>query len=242
MKTSSAHHHASFKTVTLNVKSNPEMSQKKVVHDVQKASHQGSLIAWQEIGPKRYFQAIKKLGPDWGHYMPHDGGLHIPDPISWKKSVWKLEGKGFIRTHHGLHDVSPNRYITWVKLKNRATGQDIVRINTHLVSGAFSHHDKTTGWRREHWHEHIQKLEHLVAHFQKQGLQVIVSGDFNRDSNHVLGHQVHYDNNIHVGTHGKSTYDYMMHTRGKHLKLLGAHVSHGYASDHDAVVGKYELE
>ena len=94
--------------------------------------------------PEFYFKAIRDLRPEWGHYMPHDGGLHIPNPISWKKDQWKLEDAGFVKTHPGKAKVSPNRYITWAKLKNKASGQEIVRINTHLVSGAFSHGHRPT--------------------------------------------------------------------------------------------------
>lgn len=243
MSVKPAHHRYAFKTLNLNVKSNPEMSQQKVVHDVRKASHQAGLIGWNEISPKRYFDAIKQLGPEWNHYMPHDGGLRIPNPISWKKSVWKKEDAGFVKTHNGKAHVSPNRYITWVKLKHRASGKEVVRINTHLVSGGWSKGQRpTTAWRREMWHEHIRKLEHLVHHFEKQGLDVIVGGDFNRDSFHVLGKEVAYDNKLNVGTHGASTYDYLMHTRSPDLHKLGAHVQHGYASDHDAVIGRYSLE
>ena len=41
-----------FRTATINVKSNPEMRQASVVHDVRKASHQASVIGWQEIEPE----------------------------------------------------------------------------------------------------------------------------------------------------------------------------------------------
>lgn len=230
-----------FRTVSLNVKSNPVMSQRAVVHDVKKAAREGGLIGWNEIGPDRYFAAIKKLGPDWGHYMPHDGGLRIPNPISWKEKVWKKEDAGFLRTHDGLAKVSPHRYITWVKLKHRASGQEIVRVNTHLVSGAWSKPRATTEWRRDQWHEHMDDLKKLVSRFERQGLTVVIGGDFNRDSYKVLGDRVAYDNKLHVGTHGHSTLDYMMHTRSDALKRLGGHVERGFASDHDAVVVRYGL-
>lgn len=88
----------------------------------------------------------------------------------------------------------------------------------------------------------MHKLDQLVKHFEHQGLPVIVGGDFNRDSYKVLGNDVRYDNDLHVGTHGKhTTYDYLMHTRNKHLQLKNAHVVHGYASDHDEVVATYDL-
>lgn len=231
-----------FKTVTINVKSNPVMDQASVVHDVKRAAKEGSLIGWNEIGPERYRKAIRDLGPDWGHYMPHDGGLKIPNPISWKKSEWKLKGEGFLKTHNGEAKVSPNRYITWVKLENKKTGKTIVRMNTHLVSGAFSEPKPTTGWRREMWHKHMEKLHDLVARFEKKGYPVIVGGDFNRDSFKVLGNQVKYDNDIHVGTHGKSTYDYLMHTPNSSLQSHGAKVDHGFRSDHDSVAVTYTIK
>ncbi|MFT3714213.1 MAG: hypothetical protein QM817_41650 [Archangium sp.] len=231
-----------FRTVNINVKSNPEMSQKAVVHDVRRASHAGSLIGWNEISPARYFKAIRNLGPEWGHYMPHDGGLHIPNPISWKKDQWKLEDAGFVKTHPGKAKVSPNRYITWAKLKNKASGQEIVRINTHLVSGAFSHgHRPTTEWRQKMWATHMRKLDALVKKFEDKGLTVIVGGDFNRDSFKVMGNRMAYDNKLNVGTHGRSTYDYLMHSKNGHLRRIGGRVMGNYASDHDAVVARYAL-
>lgn len=232
-----------IRTATINIKSNPLMSIDKVRHDVHVAAHQAGLIGWQEITTKggNYFQEIRKLGPNWSHYMPHDGGLAIPNPISWNEKIWKKSDAGFIRTHHGLAGVSPNRYITWVKLKNKATGKEVVRINTHLVSGAFSgksHHQ----WRLDHWKSHMHQLDQLVKKFEKQGLDVIVGGDFNRDSRKVLGNHVAYDNKLDVGTHGKSTYDYLMHTKHGHLKKVGGHIHHDFFSDHDAVVAAYQLK
>ncbi|MHB8878928.1 MAG: exonuclease/endonuclease/phosphatase family protein [Myxococcaceae bacterium] len=232
----------SFKTVTINVKNNPVMPQSAVVHDVEKAAKAGSLIGWNEIGPDRYFKAIKDLGPNWNHYMPHDGGLKIPNPISWKKSEWEKLDAGFVKTHGGEAKVSPNRYITWVKLKNKDTGKTVVRMNTHLVSGAWGEHKPTTAWRREMWNKHMSKLHDLVAKFEKQGHAVVVGGDFNRDSYKVLGDQVAYDNKLNVGTHGRSTLDYLMHTRGDGLAKTGARVQGGYASDHDAVVVRYQIK
>ena len=84
-------------------------------------------------------------------------------------------------------------------------------------------------------------LSAKVAQFKAQGLDVIVGGDFNRDSHKVLGNQVVYDNKLNVGTHGRSTYDYMMHTPSAHLKKRGVRIDHHFKSDHDAVVVRYSL-
>lgn len=240
-----------FTTVNVNVKSNPPMSQDKVLHDVRRAAAAGDIIGWNEIdmvkGPggkkdDRYFDAVKSLGPSWGHYMPKDGGLRIPNPISWKKKEWDLVDSGFRRTHKGKSEVSPNRYVTWVQLKNKKTGDTIVRMNTHLVSGAWSGGaKKAKEWRKDQWNTHMRKLKEMVARFERKGLPVIIGGDFNRDSYKLFGNKVNYDNNIHVGTHGKSTYDYVMHTPNKDLKRTGGTIQRDYASDHDAVVIKYQL-
>ncbi len=226
-----------FRTATVNVKSNPEMRQASVVHDVRKASHQASVIGWQEIEPERYRQAIRDLPANWSHFMPKGSA----NPISWRNDVWKKTGGDSITTHKGLAGVTPHRNITWVKLKHRETGKEVVRINTHLISGAWSEHKPTTEWRREQWREHMSQLNDLVRHFEKQGAEVIVGGDFNRDSFKVLGDHVRYDNKLNVGTHGRSTLDYMMHTKGPELVNLGTRVQGGYATDHDAVVGRYRL-
>lgn len=232
-----------FKTASINVKSNPVMPQSSVVHDVKQAAKQAGLIGWQEIGPSRYFDAIENLGPKWAHYMPRDGKKRIPIPISWDKEQWQRKDAGFLRTHNGLAKVSPHRHISWVKLRNKATGQDVVRINTHLVSGAWSSPKPTTEWRRKMWNIHMDKLENLVAKFQKQGLNVIVGGDFNRDSYKVLGNKVKVDNDLHVGTHGRSTLDYVMHaSKGKVLEKEGVKIHKNYDSDHNAVVVKYSLD
>ena len=231
----------SFRTVTMNVKSNPEMPQASVVHDVRAAAREGSLIGWQEIKPARYFDAIKDLGPGWGHFMPKDGNQRIAIPISWKKSEWEKLDAGFVRTHNGRAKVSPHRYITWVKLQNKDTGNTVVRINTHAISGAFNGQKPTTEFRREMWHKHMDELREMVAGFKRRGENVVIGGDFNRDSFRVLGDQVIYDNKLNVGTHGRSTLDYLMHT-GRDLHRQNVKVKRAFRSDHDAVVATYKLD
>ena len=87
----------------------------------------------------------------------------------------------------------------------------------------------------------MDKLHDLVARFQKKGENVVIGGDFNRDSYKSLGRQVRYDNDLHVGTHGRSTYDYLM-SSGRGVEAQQVKVKRGFASDHDAVVGRYKLE
>lgn len=231
-----------FTTITANIKSNPVMPQDKVIADVKKVARQGDLIGWQEIGPPdRYFDAIKSLGKGWDHYMPKDGKRRIPIPISWKKSEWDFKDAGYVRTHKGKEDVSPHRYISWVKLTNKKTGEEVVRMNTHLISGAWNPDKKHQAWRKDMWHEHMDQLEKMVARFEKQGHKVVVGGDFNRNHYKVLGNDVVYDNKLHIPTHRKSTLDYLMHTRDPELKHRQTKYERALNTDHDAVAVTYTL-
>jgi len=227
-----------FDVVSMNVKSNPEMSQDKVVHDVRRAARSGDIIGWQEIGPERYRQAIRDL-PGFDHFMPK--GLQTP--ISWKSKDWKLLDSGVERMHGGEAKISPNRNVAWVKLKNKETGETMIHMNTHLVSGAWNSKQQASDpWRKAMWNQHIEKMGRLIERFERQGHPVTITGDFNRNHFKAFGNQVAYDSNIHVGTHGGSTLDYVMHARNEALKKLSTRVDDHFASDHNAVVVRYDLD
>lgn len=82
-----------FKTLTLNVQSLPLMSRAQVRHDINRASHQASLIGWQEIDKRADYRGdIRHLPAFWDHYLPHDGGLKIPNPISWDHRLRDIKG------------------------------------------------------------------------------------------------------------------------------------------------------
>lgn len=216
------------------------MPKAKLMHDVRRAAQSGDLIGWNEIAPDSYYAGIRALGKDWAHYMPRTDVVQTP--ISWRKSVFKKLGGGVVRTHRGLPGVSPNRYVTWVKLQHRKTGETIVRMNTHTVAGAFSPKEQShREWRREAWHTHMTRLKDLVKHFTDKGEVVIIGGDFNRNHHRVMGNSVAYDNSLREGTHGHATLDYMMHARDKSIQTVDGRVKRGFHSDHDAVVVRYRL-
>lgn len=227
-----------FDVVSMNVKSNPLMSQDKVRHDVQRAAKTGEIIGWQEIGPERYRDAIRNL-KGFSHFMPK--GLETP--ISWKTSEFKLLDSGVERMHGGLAKVSPHRQVAWVKLQNKDTGEVMIHMNTHLVSGAWnSKIQRSDPWRKAMWNRHIEKMGNLIERFEKQGHPVTISGDFNRNHFKVFGDKVVYASGLRAGTHGSSTLDYVMHTRGGGLKKISSRVDRNYASDHNAVTVRYDLD
>jgi Putative peptidoglycan binding domain len=227
-----------FKVVSMNVKSNPEMSQDKVVHDVRRAAKSGDIIGWQEIGPERYRDAIRAL-PGFDHFMPK--GLETP--ISWRSKDWKLLDSGVEQMHEGRKGVSPHRTVAWVKLKNKETGKTVVHMNTHLVSGAWNSKQQATDpWRQKMWSRHIDEMGRLIERFEKKGHPVTISGDFNRNHFKVFGIKVAYDSGLRAGTHGGATLDYVMHTRHEALKKLSNRVDDHFESDHNAVIVRYDLD
>ncbi len=226
-----------FDVVSMNVKSNPLMSQDKVRHDVQRAAKTGEIIGWQEIAPERYKDAIRNL-KGFDTFMPK--GLQTP--ISWKTSEFKLLDSGVVPMHGGRAGVSPHRSVAWVKLENKETGEVMVHMNTHLVSGAFNTKQQATDpWRKKMWAVHMEKMGNLIEHFEKKGLPVTISGDFNRNQFKVFGNKVAYDSGLHANTHGQATLDYVMHTRNAGLKKVSSHVDDRFDSDHNAVTVRYDL-
>ena len=144
--------------------------------------------------------------------------------------------------HGGEAHISPNRSVAWVKLKNKATGETMIHMNTHLVSGAWnSRHTASDPWRKAMWNQHIEKMGRLIERFEKQGHPVTITGDFNRNHFKVFGNKVAYDSKIHVGTHGGATLDYVMSTRTEALKRLSTRVDDHFASDHNALIVRYDL-
>ncbi len=227
-----------FDVVSMNVKSNPLMSQDKVLHDVRKAAKTGEIIGWQEIAPERYRQAIRNL-PGFSHFMPK--GLQTP--ISWKKDQFKLLDSGVERMHGGQAGVSPHRTVAWVKLQNKETGKTMIHMNTHLVSGAWNTKiQRSDPWRKAMWNQHMTKMGKLVERFEKKGHPVTITGDFNRNHFKVFGNKVDYDSGLRTGTHGSSTLDYVMSTKHPGLKKVSSRVDSGYASDHNGVIVRYDLD
>lgn len=227
-----------FDVVSMNVKSNPLMSQDKVLHDVRRAAKTGEIIGWQEIGPERYRDAIRGL-PGFNHFMPK--GLETP--ISWKSDTFKLLDSGVEHMHQGRAGITPHRSVAWVKLQNRETGETVIHLNTHLISGAWnSKVQRSDAWRQKMWNHHMDEMGKLLERFERKGHPVTITGDFNRNHFKVLGNKVSYASGLRAGTHGRSTLDYVMHTRHPSIKKVSNHVDSNYASDHNAVVVRYDLD
>lgn len=167
--------------LSANIKCNPKMPQAHVEHDIKKAKGSGATVfLWQEISIARYKQAVVKQLPasTYAHYH-----LDTETPISVDKRHWEVISFGKNETHGGLAAVTPNRFFTWVVVQNKGGNARLVFINTHTVSGAFTHKKKynlTRNYRVSRWNYHFAMLGLLTQRFNMLGYTVILGGDWNR--------------------------------------------------------------
>jgi endonuclease/exonuclease/phosphatase family metal-dependent hydrolase len=110
------------------------------------------------------------------------------EPIVWKKSRFKLLDSGTIlvspRTHvGGKRPYVAKRYINWVKLQDKASGQQFYFINQHLVSSAQrdGRPNSNSPARVELYRKHMERLTALVTQLKRDGKPVLIVGDFNSD-------------------------------------------------------------
>jgi hypothetical protein len=136
------------------------------------------VVGWQEVeSPAAITKLRNRLGADYQHYLG-GGGAASAIPISWRVDRFTKLGEGSVRTHDGEAGVTPARYVNWVRLAIRGTGTQLVVVNTHFISGAWSGHPE----RQARWNRHYQVLHDKVAALRRNhpGVPVFVVGDFNR--------------------------------------------------------------
>jgi hypothetical protein len=145
------------------------------LHGTAVAKPFADVIGWQEVDTKSGRAKFRNLA-GYHSYIP--AGAAGADPISWRTSKFKLLHKHSLMAHGGLKGVSPNRYVNDVVLQHRATGQRIVIVNTHFVSGAWKH-QAPAAWRTSMWNIHLAKLRTRIAKLLPHQYPVFLGGDMN---------------------------------------------------------------
>lgn len=157
------------------------------------------------------------------------------------------------------------KFITWVQLRDRATGRSFFVLNTHFipsVQGAGGYPNTKLPARLEHFQQHMSALQALVTTFRETGLPVLVTGDFNvnfrRDkvirpemfpyaSLDAVGARATFaavgepGYGSHVGGDGKRLIDYVAYTLGPRLSPVRNGVMLGFNSDHRPVWARFAL-
>ena len=166
--------------VTSNIKNNPDLPRPQVVHDIDAVRRLGGVLLWQEIAEQDDRDDLRKVCPDteWEHV-----GLEQEVPLSFWRENWQVLDHGTELLHPGKAHVSPSRYVQWAKVQRKGSPEvpPVVVMNTHYVSGAFSHAGQLAeDWRDKMWNVAHAAQSTLVQRFLDQGLTVVGGGDFNR--------------------------------------------------------------
>ncbi|MGB3442363.1 MAG: endonuclease/exonuclease/phosphatase family protein [Actinophytocola sp.] len=136
------------------------------------------VIGWQEVeSPAAITKLKNRLGAAYNHYLG-GGAPASAIPLSWRVDRFAKLGEGSVQTHGGEAGVTPARYVNWVRLEIRGTGTQLIVVNTHFISGAWSGHPE----RQARWNTHYQVLHDKVAALKQShpGVPIFVIGDFNR--------------------------------------------------------------
>lgn len=212
-----------FDFVTQNVQAVPLMTQTHVVEDVQRSARDGDFLAFQEIWPERYEDAVRCLNSQTLRtWVPGDpnGGI----ALGWPKREWALLDRGKVLLHKGRKKVSEDRYLVWVLLRHIKTGAKLVVYSFHFVAGAWNDRDNQPGeeFRLEMWAEDREVTRQFVKGWVQEGVATMGAGDGNRRHNHpngpLIGERVARNKVYYVAE--PMSIDPMMFTHGKEWKWV----------------------
>lgn len=161
-----------FRITTQNVRALPLMPQGKVEEDVFLTAGQSGVVFWQEIHPDRYEDAVAGLGPKWETYFPRAGGV----PISWRVKHWERLENGSELLHEAETGVTRSRRVSWVLLRHRATGAEVLFHNWHYVAHAWS---RPGHFRKRMWEDGNERHRAFLLPWIERGVAIAGGGDAN---------------------------------------------------------------
>jgi endonuclease/exonuclease/phosphatase family metal-dependent hydrolase len=194
-------------------------------------------------------------------------------PILWKTPRFSLVEAGSEQVtddwYVGSAGAGPStfqeKFVTWVKLRERTTGRMFYVMNTHFiptVQGPDGYPNKRYPERLAQYRQHMAGLQALVTEKQQTGLPVFVTGDFNvnyrRDkvtrpdmfpyaSLGEVGIRASYAaagepaTGTHDGGNGTRLIDYVNYSVTPKVSVVRNTLLFGYNSDHRPIVGTFGL-
>ena len=206
-------------------------------------------ISWTEIESQAQIDRIQgKAG--WDTYWPK-----LPDaplvraanavPISWRTDVFDFVSGSSVKASDGKAGVSPDRFVTRVRLRHKPSGTEVMRIAHHAVAGIDSLTDNVA-YRIE---THAKDVTAFNARMLDSTLPVIGSGDFNTTTLRAKlkaengGTQPYvYDVPASGGSHGSRLIDYIVRRQddGNIYELTDVRFVNLAPSDHRGVRATYD--
>lgn len=184
----------------------------------------------------------KRLG--YGVYIPQGAASQVV--LIWKKSRFACILRKAVQAGDGRRNVTPNRYVVRVRLRDRLTTALGVVIGTHAISSGWTGPKLLDVFRRGHWAKHVDVLRRIQRAAYRFNDWVIGAGDLNRPWDQAawisdLLPRATYKaaESAQVvktkATHGSARFDYVW-VISRWLKATTKGVVYDQPSDHRAVV------
>lgn len=167
-----------------------------VVADMQKLADTGvDVIGLQEMGGLARRDAVTAqlvdcISCEFEAFMPSGAGQGAL-PILYRWSKFHLLSSGTRKVSEATYvgpsgagpSTVPDKYLTYVQLSHRITGQEMYVINSHAVASVeasdgpnYQHPE-----RLELYRQHMDGLKAMITEFKATGAAVFATGDFNVD-------------------------------------------------------------
>jgi len=169
------------------------LSVNAVVGDLKALADTGvDVMGLQEMGGRDREAAVAEQlacsSCQFDVYMPNEAGQRAT-PILYRRSMFSLLSAGTQKisnaTYVGPSGAGPStvaaKYLNYVLLDHRVTGQDIYVINSHTVASVevggepnYNHPERLRLYRK-----HMDRLSAMINEFKATGAAVFTTGDFN---------------------------------------------------------------
>lgn len=169
-----------------NVKGNPAMSFRKVVHDLRVVRRHADVAVLQEFEWRWYWRALGRvlaIGLRWGSYPGRLRGAAHPvrgaQAVIWRRGPrWLQRGRRFQKLlHKGYHGISDDRWLRAAELIDRVTGLAFIAGTTHNVVGGDGPQDGKR--RRDMLAGDLQHLAEFLDELIATGLAIVFEIDGN---------------------------------------------------------------
>lgn len=177
-------------------------------------------IAWTEIETQAQVDRIHTRA-GWATFWGHNAAnpdVHPANyaPISWKTSVYEFVAGSATKSSSGKAGVTPDLYVTRVRLKHRPSGTFVVRVAIHCVAGIDTLNDNVD-YRVD---THAKNITSFNEKMETAAYPPIGSGDFNTTRLPAMlkaendGTQPYlFDVPASGGSHGNRLIDWVVHRK-----------------------------
>lgn len=227
-----------IRRATLNLAKQNSLAQMRA--DIKEVAAKSDVIGFQEAEGDNGVKAVKELEATKGWKVWWPGGAANAVAIAWRTDPlttsrvenFQSYGTRVTKAHDGIKEVTPNRYVVVLSLRDSVTGFLYSNVNGHAISQAFTDHpERKPLWDK--WADAV--VDTNTRLINEKDRFIIGSADANRDKWNIPGATEHYATH---GTYGPKYYD-IIWSGGSSKCTGGASSRIPINSDHDSLVGTF---